>query len=709
MSARRLILLSALVAGGPAAAQEGGTLLAGWAISGESTTRAEYYSISGNGNASSFPDDGFHPFTELDLTLARRISPFNRVTVGFGALLNQSDYRSAEEGFLLERFRVEWEKGDGAVPFRATAGDVFAFFSPLTIQRSLKGGLVELQPTTPGLDQSIVLFAGLDEPIYRNFPDDSSIFAGASWLVGREDGPSLALSGVMNWQEATSTASQATQATSSVAFEVPFGLQGQSLTLEGEGAFFHGEDTGLTGTRNDLGNYLSLRGRDGGNRLDYGLTFERYGADFDPAGGAAISDRATLEGFTGWRFDNGLRLRGRLQRFTDDLTSDNVTITRIAGVTLTGPFSKANALTGTLDAFLRDAADENGTRDEWSGTLRLGLAMPVTDQWTGRLNLFTEMLEDETIPDTRITRQAVLGASRQVQAAGWRGTVSPSLTLRRVTGGNLDSDDIGPGIGASFRNGNHALNGNWRLLYSNRRTPGVADNLTQDMALAWGYTMGQHRFGADMAYSERQPGNAEDTHGFRVGVSYTLRFDKPAAGGAIAAGPAPVTPDSIDLRDLAPGRSLAQARQIVSFEAGEGVSFGGATVWDYRYLRDIDARQRLAVLGDGTVVQGSALLVDFDDTGRPENAERAFQRVREALLRRYGAPTSSTARGAFVADLNAAMERGEFVRVDEWRTPDGVMRFGIPRRLDGTVRMELQHARRFGAPEDTLWSVEAIP
>ena len=42
-------------------------------------------------------------------------------------------------------------------------------------------------------------------------------------------------------------------------------------------------------------------------------------------------------------------------------------------------------------------------------------------------------------------------------------------------------------------------------------------------------------------------------------------------------------------------------------------------------------------------------------------------------------------------------------------TPRGVLRFGIPRRLDGQLRMEIQHRAAFpGGLEDARWSLEEV-
>jgi hypothetical protein len=87
---------------------------------------------------------------------------------------------------------------------------------------------------------------------------------------------------------------------------------------------------------------------------------------------------------------------------------------------------------------------------------------------------------------------------------------------------------------------------------------------------------------------------------------------------------------------------------------------------------------------------------------------QTFERVRQALIRRYGAPSSVFNRGDFRPSLADDVNTDQFIRLSEWRTPEGIIRFGIPRRLDRIVRMEVQIARSFPDPTQTRWSFEDL-
>ena len=120
-------------------------------------------------------------------------------------------------------------------------------------------------------------------------------------------------------------------------------------------------------------------------------------------------------------------------------------------------------------------------------------------------------------------------------------------------------------------------------------------------------------------------------------------------------------------------------------------------------------RQRLVLGNFAGDVDLAAVVIGFADIGAADSVEQTFERVRRALVDRYGTPARMLEEGAFGPDLVADLNARRFVRVMEWDTPRGVLRFGIPRRLDGQLRMEIQHRAAFpGGLQDARWSLEAV-
>ncbi len=246
---------------------------------------------------------------------------------------------------LAERLNLTWEKGDGAVPFRAEAGDYFASFSPRTIQLNLKGAQIDIQPGIGGSKtrSSAVVFSGVNQSIYRDIDYNRDMYHGASALIDDPRYGIYALNVVNNHREADVAAGleARNQTVFGIATEHKVELAGQRLTLEAEIAHFIGDhaagDGGGTDTGEaDNGYYFQLDGR-GDSPLTYNLRYENYGADYRPNGASITPDRQTIETGLGWRFTDGLQLRLRGQAFRDSLESDNPTDTSVGGVNLSGP------------------------------------------------------------------------------------------------------------------------------------------------------------------------------------------------------------------------------------------------------------------------------------------------------------------------------------------------------------------------------------
>jgi hypothetical protein len=130
-------------------------------------------------------------------------------------------------------------------------------------------------------------------------------------------------------------------------------------------------------------------------------------------------------------------------------------------------------------------------------------------------------------------------------------------------------------------------------------------------------------------------------------------------------------------------------------------------VFPTQFIEEISQRQQLAVVHKDGIVTKAALVIELEDTGAPETTRRLFERIRRILIQKYGAPETFE-RGEFSDNLSEDINRLGVIRVAEWPTEAGVIRLGIPRRLDRKVRIEIQHASQFPPPTMTLWSIEGL-
>ena len=78
------------------------------------------------------------------------------------------------------------------------------------------------------------------------------------------------------------------------------------------------------------------------------------------------------------------------------------------------------------------------------------------------------------------------------------------------------------------------------------------------------------------------------------------------------------------------------------------------------------------------------------------------------LIDRYGPADYRVEEGEFGPNLLADLYSGKFRRIIEWSTKAGRLRFGIPNRTDGQVRMEIIHAHRFPPQTESNWGIETL-
>ncbi len=703
-----------------------------WQISGSNTLRLESYRVRGDPTAGPYQFDGGQYYDELNLTLLRQLSRFDTLRAQFSGVANDSAYRASDRGLVPERINLTREKGDAAVPYRLEFGDLFAYFSFRTLQRSLKGVQLELQPapSASGSRQSVIFVAGANQPSWRHFQAADDWTSGVSWLLETNGQTRLGANLLQNRRQANATLGMLdrTQTVASVTADHAWQWGSQRLRVEAELAGLRGDHDGwqdATGMvnpstgqdRRGTGVFLQLSGRTDQAPLDYRLRFERYDQDFRPAGGVITPDRRSAEAHVGWRFSSGLSLRGRAQHFVDAMQSGNELDTSVYGLNLAGPFfaGTVTGLSGSVDAFRQGLKKFDGSIDRTTLNLNASLNKPLDANWVGNLGLFWQQMNDHVAgaSDTRST-QLQFGATRSIDLAGWSATVSPGLSLRRVSGDAGALKEWSPALALTASKAAHRFSASYGYQKLRPDAEALATVAVNALRLDYRYVVGANTFGVEASAYDRQVTVGQFNDTYRLSVYWTHTFDKPAQAAqrqlAVASDQTGALPRDITvLTAIAPGADFELTRRRLDDAGFRGaVRQGNAVVFEQRLLGEIEQRQRFAVLEDSTMVSRAALVISIDDADSAQSLAQTYERVRKAMLDRFGSPSLTVDEGAlgatFVADLNAA----RLIRVMEWQFDTGRLRLGIPRRLDGQVRIEIQYARSFGAPRDTAWSVEAV-
>lgn len=693
--------------------------LADMAFNASNTVRLEQYETGGDPSGSPYQTEGTQVYDQLELRFGKRFSAYNALRGQATLLANDSAYRGTEQGFLVERFNLEWENGEAGLPFRLKAGDQYGFFSPGTLQRSLKGLALDLQPrgNDPDRRQSLILLSGVAATSWRDANPGNDLTNGISYVVQQRDAGSLAVSVVNNRRGAdapTGTPSRE-QWTASLAAERGWDLANQHLDLEGEYGLFQGDhdDTaGVIGSGQDHadgGGYLQLAGRGLNAPLDYLLRLEQYGADYQPAGAAVSANRRNGEARAGWTFASGLNLRGRWQAYRDAWESADPTATRTLGFSLGGPFWAAGRVNGYLDAFAQNQRNSSGGTNRRVHSVRLDLNRPFERRVSGRLGLAWLENEDQASPgNSSTTRQLDLGASLPLTVADTNLRLTPGTYVRQI-GGNGGSHDAGLTLGLGLERGAHGLDLNLGLHQQDPTAAGSARVRLASFGGAYRYHLGRHSLGVELDVNNRSLAPRMDSDALRAAVYWTMQLErvaKPAATGS-----AITTAPHLSIAGLLPGLALDRLPAALAMAGLQGGSEQGAlTVFEYPVLPEVRERQRLALDKAAGEIRQVVLAVYPDDPGEPLRLRRDFERLLERLLRRYGNPTDVFDEGdwhsaTWAKDLAA----GRFSRVREWRTPEATLRFCLPRRLDGQVRFELVHARDLPPIQQSLWGLEALP
>ena len=175
-----------------------------WYIFGANTMRSSLYGAEGLGAASPYPFEGGMFYDEFNVYLSKQNSRYDTWRGEVSGVINADDeYRSSNNGIVPELLNFTRENGEGNLPYRVEVGDHFAYYSYLTLQRSLKGAQVELQPWpgSPGRRHSFIMTAGADEGNWRDLTFKDNFTTAVSWLTQDDVFGALSFNLVHNFKD----------------------------------------------------------------------------------------------------------------------------------------------------------------------------------------------------------------------------------------------------------------------------------------------------------------------------------------------------------------------------------------------------------------------------------------------------------------------------------------------------------------------------
>jgi len=691
-------------------------VLPDWQISGSNTFRLEYYDYQGDEAQAPYSYEGLTSYDEIGLNFSRRKNPYDLWKGDIFGVINGSPYRSADYGLVPERIHLMREKGDIALPFRVELGDVYSYYTYRTLQTSLKGVQVDLQPFAGSASRhSVLLSSGARLSSWRHLNFRDSYFNGGSYLIENPTFGRYSLNIAYNTRQSDEARNilQRTQMVYSLTGQHTLQAKNQKLLLEGELGLFRGDHDGAADAqsgqnKSDRGIFFQASGS-GKHPFTYRLRYEEYGEDYQPTGASITPALRNLEGHAGWLFARGYQLRLRAQGRRNDLGRANPTDASLFGANLTGPL-------GSLDVFRQDAKNRTDSIDNLTHNVNLNVNIPKIAGWTGRLG-YQYLNFFNRLPDAgdSASHQFSLSADHLLDFLGCRGAVTPGVVLRKINSDTGDSFDVSPTIAFRLTRGPHSLD--YTLSRTDQRryvTDGI-DMITTTQALNYRFTLNNHSFGLELSSGYQNPDPGQTIDYYKLAAFWTYSFDKPAKtpGRGKAAEERREIPEmpakAFDLASFAPGAKMDEAeKQLIAKGIVNPVRQENFLLYETRVFDEIDLRQRLVLIQKNNALNRSAVIIDFAYLEQPDDIMQTFQRILSILLDRYGNPSSFYEKGETGGRLLSDIRNGRFIRLTEWSRPGGVIRFGMPRRLDGQVRMEIQFAESFPPLSETLWSLEEI-
>ncbi len=702
--------------------------LPSWDISGENTFHWDWYRNEGDKDSSFYPNGGTHLYDDIVLNFSRQVSPYEVWRGRFNGVWNDSDYRSDDRGFIPENFSLFWEKGNSKVPFRVELGDFFGFYTYRTLQRSLKGIQVELQPKLSkdyDVGNSIMITAGtagLQD--YDRGAINDDFYKGISWLVHTHSS-NLLLNYIHNYRHADpmTATPRRSQHVVSAGMNHSHTIFKQDLKLEGEVSHFEGDlpDTGELIERNkeDMAYFFQLRGKSQ-IPLTYILRFEDYGQDFRPNGGVVTADRRTYSTKFGYRLAKGLNLNTRVQRYIDGRDAGNATTTDVIGFGLNGPltFIPIKGLNVYMDLFTQSAENEDLSVNSETHSGRVDISTPIKEGLTGRVNLSSQAVKDQVNKDKTDTREVNLSVTSIFKIGQLSGGITPGVFLRTIKAFTPSAeDDYGFNLALNLANAKHNLNINYSFTQEDPHGVGQIDIRNHAINSIYSYASGPHSVGLQFDLSKRCPHEEQASVGYHVGIFYTFRFRKPSKESRKteklyeeeeSKEAEQKREQRFAIGDIKPGIKLKDAIKVLEeFGIKGGTKLPGVVVYEVSVFEEISQRQRFAIVHDKDIVKKTALIVDLEDVGDPDTAWQIYEKIRKSLIQQYGMPSTYN-KGSFSGDLSGDINTERVIRISEWIIDGGVLRLGFPRRLDKTVRIELQFATSFPSPLITTWSIESV-
>jgi hypothetical protein len=504
-----------------------------WTLLGAVEAQVDNYSVSGDPQPSPYRFEGTFWTTRLNLSALYDNRAGRTARVETRVRASDNDYL-AEDGFVVETLRFELEDGARRIPYRLGAGEVYANFSRRTLQRSIRGFSLELQPqSAAGHGHSLVAVSGSGVPLWRDVFDSEATdlwFSGLSYLWASATGRSTLVANVVHASRSGSPDSanilvgnEVDQLISGVAAETRLG----EFRLEGELAYLSGDSDG-----EDLGDISGFAQVTHQHRaLWWRLRYEDNGQDFRPLGGmGVIANRRNGELQGRWAINGHGQLAVRAQRITDDVEGAGPQIEKKTwGASYQGsPVRTRPTFVLRLAWDRNDIRAEDGSRDTSFDGWRLEVGDDLGKGFSANYSaLFRDNRDDvmTALSNEGVDQTLTVGKRftvGQSEAGGVGFSLHGGFTHRRQTG-NAAYTTVKPLIDLSIHSAHHRLDLHLAFLDQDFTLETTIDLENHTRRLMYSYVRGPHTVSLEAGQILRLPDGFEETDSRKYSLRY--RFD----------------------------------------------------------------------------------------------------------------------------------------------------------------------------------------
>lgn len=703
--------------------QAGNDASSPWRYSLENTVRAQYYDNNGNQALSRYQSLDEQYYNELFLRASKRPSAYEKWDAQLFALANHSDYRGDEFGTQIENGFLRWQKGDAALPFRARVGDYYAFLSPRTLQKSLKGAQIEVQPKLgQNLNHSLLFFSGAPAASYNDFSFSQENYLGTSWLTNTNQFGSLSFN-ILRSEFSTSSVSDTEQEQTNFSINHHFEFQwlNQRLTTNWEIAHFDGFIQSLTTVNDekeqDQSRYFRLQGRSGkGTR--YSIRFEDNGAQYNPIGATVIADReAWISQFQTKTFGSST-VSLRANRYEDANSTQDSRKTVLLGARWFGSSQWfSNKRTGfNLDLSRQNLDSEQNTVDSSTLSFSSRISQQISKNINTTLQLQNNSTEDDINQSESDFTQVDLSMVFRFKALGFNGSFQPGIQQRDIErefsnspASNYESSDLGIRLNSQFYKQRQRVNFYYASFDVQPESDAGIESSTDNAGIQYSWSNKHHRISLSSDYRKLELTPQDRVEDYRISLGWTFLLEgelgrKQAAPSAPVSG-SPISSGQVPLVSL-----LQPLNKITQSLSGLGIEKtsvqGNYHSYSMPGIANVTQKQQLVLAASNNAVTARSHIIDLQDISDAASLKQLLDQVLAFYTLKLGAPDSVHQFGEITDSFRESIRNEELIIVYDWVLNNSLVRLGIPKRLDNRIQIEVYQSRSMIPVATTHWGLQ---